>query len=405
MQLRSVVVTGLGVVSNIGIGIDAFCEGLRSGKRGTSTIEAFDTTGFASNQCGQIKDFAPSSWMSAERASQLGRAAQFCVAAAHMAVQDAGLSRELLSPARAGACIGTTEGEGVNLDSLGREWLDGGAESFSPSLARQAPAGRLAAAVAEEFGLTGEAMAISTACAAGNYAIGHAFDLISTGEADFMLAGGTDAMSRKAFAGFFRLGAIAPEVCRPFDKNRKGILTAEGSGVLVLETLESAQRRGATIYAEILGYGMNCDAKHMVAPQQESVAECMRIAHRNAGITPDQVDYVCAHGTGTKANDAAESGALQQVFGEHAPPMSSIKSMIGHAMGAASAIAAVACCLALRHQFMPPTINFQEAAPDCPVDCVPNQSREARLNIVQNDAFAFGGNNAIVLFKRTSTGQ
>jgi 3-oxoacyl-[acyl-carrier-protein] synthase II len=224
--------------------------------------------------------------------------------------------------------------------------------------------------------------------------------LIKTGETDFMLCGGVDSLSRSALAGFYRVGAIAPEVCQPFDANRQGILTGEGAGLLFLESLASAESRGARIYAEILGYGTNCDAQHMTAPEPSSIAGCMRLAHSNAGISALDIDYICAHGTGTPLNDAVEAEAIREVFGNQPPPTSAIKSMIGHTMGAASALGSIACALALHHGFMPPTINIQTPDPKCGLDCVPNEARTAELKIVQNDGFAFGGNNAITIFGR-----
>ncbi|MFE2625866.1 beta-ketoacyl-[acyl-carrier-protein] synthase family protein, partial [Streptomyces caelestis] len=197
-----------------------------------------------------------------------------------------------------------------------------------------------------------------------------------------------------------RLGTIAPDHCRPFDKDRKGILTGEGAGVLVLETLESAVRRGATIYAEILGYGLNCDAAHPVAPNQSSIARCMELALENAGVKPDQVDLVSAHGTGTKANDVTETRAVRDVYGSEPPRTVSLKSMLGHSMGAASALAAIACALAITNDFVPPTINHRETDPECEIDCVPNEAVEAQLQIVQNNGMAFGGNNAVVILAK-----
>jgi 3-oxoacyl-[acyl-carrier-protein] synthase II len=254
--------------------------------------------------------------------------------------------------------------------------------------------------VCQELGLHGEALTISTACAAGNYAIGYAYDLIQLGEAECMLCGGADAMSRKSFSGFYRLGAIAPRACQPFDKNRKGILTGEGSGMLLLESLDGARARGAAIYGEVLGYGLTCDANHPVAPDRKSIADCIRLAHRNAGIQPGDVDYISAHGTGTQANDQTETAAIREVFGPAPPPTSSIKSMLGHTMGAASALSSVACAIAMKDGFIPPTINHDEDDPNCLIDCVPNRARPADLRIVQNNAFAFFGNNAILIMKR-----
>jgi 3-oxoacyl-[acyl-carrier-protein] synthase II len=215
-----------------------------------------------------------------------------------------------------------------------------------------------------------------------------------------MLCGGVDSLSRSALAGFYRVGAIAPGACQPFDADRQGILTGEGAGLLFLESLESAKSRSARIYAEILGYGTNCDAHHMTAPEPGSIANCMRLAHSNAGVAAQDIDYICAHGTGTPLNDQVEATAIREVFGDPPPPTSAIKSMIGHTMGAASALGSIACALALYYGFIPPTINIQKPDPACGLDCVPNKARTADLKIVQNDGFAFGGNNAIAIYGR-----
>jgi len=261
-----------------------------------------------------------------------------------------------------------------------------------------APPESIAGAVAREFSMNGDAIVLTTACAAGNYAIGHAYDQIRSGAADVVVCGGADSLSRKTYAGFTRLGAVAPERCQPFDRDRKGIIPGEGAAALVVESYERAAARGATIHAEILGYALTCDARHMVAPDAASIARCMRLAHTRAGIESTQVDYVCAHGTGTPTNDVVEASAVRAVFETAAPPVSSIKSMIGHTMGAASALAAAACCAALNERFLPPTINHGAADPRCgEIDCVPNEARPARPGIVQNNGFAFGGNNAVVL--------
>jgi 3-oxoacyl-[acyl-carrier-protein] synthase II len=205
-------------------------------------------------------------------------------------------------------------------------------------------------------------------------------------------------------AGFSRLGSVAPFVCQPFDKERKGLIPSEGACVLVLETLESAQRRGARIYAEVLGYGVSCDASHITASDVNGIARAIRMAHEMAGVRPEQIDYISAHGTGTILNDLNEVKAIREVFGDHLPPISSIKSMIGHSFGAASAIGLAACALAITRGFIPPTINHLVPDPELDIDCVPNIARECELNIVQNNAFAFGGNNAIVILGRNSNG-
>jgi 3-oxoacyl-[acyl-carrier-protein] synthase II len=245
---------------------------------------------------------------------------------------------------------------------------------------------------------------IPTACAAGNYAIGYAFDCIRSGTADTMLAGGSDAFSRIPYTGFARLGAIAPERCQPFDKNRQGMVPGEGAAVLVLEKADAARARGATIYAEVKGYGLRCDAHHMTAghPEGDGAIRAMEAAIADAEVALDDIDYISAHGTGTPTNDRIESLALHRLFGDRAKslPMSSIKSMLGHTMGAASAIEAAACSLALHTGIVPPTINYEEPDPECEVDCVPNQARKIDPRVVLNNAYAFGGNNACLCLAR-----
>ncbi|MEV6163977.1 beta-ketoacyl-[acyl-carrier-protein] synthase family protein [Streptomyces sp. NPDC052052] len=399
---RRVVITGLGVVTSIGIGVEAFTAGLREGRSGVKPITAFDTTGFAhANGC-EVTDFEPGRWITRQDPEELGRASQFSVAAARMAVEDAGLTEEDVRARRSLVSVGTTDGESRDLDQLvagSTAHPTGAAPEYDPTVARRVPAGRLSAGIVRELGLTDvEAVTIPTACAAGNYAVGYGYDALRSGDVDIALCGGADAACRKTFTGFYRLGTVAPEVCRPFDKDREGILTGEGAGILLMESLDSALARGARIYAEVLGYGLACDALHPVAPDRDSIARTIRIAHRNAGVTPDQIDFVSAHGTGTKANDITEAGAIRQVFGEQAMPRTvSIKSMIGHSMGAASAVSAAACALAITEGFVPPTINHRETDPECALDCVPNEAVEAELNVVQNNALAFGGNNAVLI--------
>lgn len=402
---RRVVVTGLGVVSSIGVGVGAFLDGLRAGRSGVRPIRGFDTDGFAyANGCEVAEDFTASDWMHTLRPEELGRASQFAVSAAGMAVHDAGLDMDFLRGRHGLVSVGTTDGESADLDQLVAQELRSGPEGLDPAVASRVHAARLSWSIAAELGLTDvEAVTLPTACSAGNYAIGHGYDAVSSGDADFALVGGADAVCRKTFTGFYRLGTIAPEVCQPFDLRRKGILTGEGAGILVLEPLDSALARGAVIYAEVLGYGLNCDADHPVAPNQGSVARCMERALAHAGVKPAEVDLISAHGTGTRANDVTESGAIRAVYGVTAPRTVSIKSMIGHSMGAASAIAAAACALAITHQFIPPTVNHVETDPECGLDCVPNAAVEATLDVVQNNGLAFGGNNAVVLFGRCVT--
>jgi len=395
---RRVVLTGLGVVSSIGIGVDEYTEGIRSGRSGVSPISAFDTEGFAHSNGAEVVGFDPTGWIRNVPVDQLGRASRFATAAARMAVEDAGLAEGELSQRRGMVSIGTTDGEAFEMDGLVGVELAGGPDDFDPVRVRRTPASRLSTAIAQELRLSNvETSTIGTACSAGNYSIGYGFDAVRFGEAEFALCGGADAVCRKTFAGFYRLGTIAPEFCQPFDVNRQGILTGEGAGVLLLESLDSALARGASIYAEVLGYGLNCDAHHPVAPNQQSVARCIELALENAGVKPSEVDLISAHGTGTKANDICETAAIRDVYGATPPRTVSLKSMLGHTMGAASALAAAACSLAIKHGFIPPTINHVETDPECGIDCVPNVAVEADLKIVQNNGLAFAGNNAVVV--------
>ncbi|MFJ9555740.1 beta-ketoacyl-[acyl-carrier-protein] synthase family protein [Nocardiopsis sp. NPDC101807] len=401
--MRRVVVTGLGPVSNVGTGAAAFGAAVRAGRSGVSPITSFDASGFPHRNAGEVRDFAPQEMVERLDTAEWGRSSLFAAAAARLAVADAGLDPDELSRAAAGSVMGTTSGESQIIERLTEEEVAGGWESLSPHLPRQVPASRLAYAVNRELGLTGEAMTLATACSAGNYAIGYAYDLVRTGEADYMLAGGADSVLRWAHAGFFRLGAVAEDVSSPFDRDRSGIITAEGGAALVLESLEGALARGARVYGEVLGYGLNCDADHMVSPDPVGIAECMRRAHANAGIKPGDVDYICAHGTGTPANDLAEATAVLDVFGDAPPPISSVKSMLGHTMGASSAFGAIASLIGMREGFLPPTTNFSHHDPALGgIDPVPNVARPADVRIVQNNGFAFGGNNAITVFGRVS---
>jgi 3-oxoacyl-[acyl-carrier-protein] synthase II len=398
---QRVVVTGLGVITSIGVDVDAFRAGIHSGRSGVRPITAFDTSGFAhANGC-EVVGFEPQRWIRRLVVDDLGRASQFAVAAAAMAARDAGLSHDAIRARRALVAVGTTDGESRDLDQLVQLQLDRGTEDVDPVLAQRVDPGRLSTSIVRELGLADvEVLTIPTACAAGNYAVGYGFDAIRGGDADVALCGGADALCRKTFSGFYRVGTIAPEVCQPFDRDRKGILTGEGAGIVLMESLDAALDRGARIHAEVLGYGLACDAYHAVAPHRDGIARCMRLAHRDAGVTPADIDFISAHGTGTKANDVTEASAIREVFGDRPPPTISIKSMIGHAMGAASALGAVACVLALTGGFIPPTINHVNTDPECGLDCVPNQARPAELRIVQNNALAFGGNNAVLVLGR-----
>lgn len=291
--------------------------------------------------------------------------------------------------------------EAQAIETMDATWIVRDADGIRPHLIPQYPGNVIAANVAAELGFGGPNVVLGTACAAGNYAVAYAFDLLRTGKADVMVAGGSDAFSRIAFMGFNRLLAVAPDRCQPFDKNRKGMMVGEGAGILLLERLDDALARRTPIYAEILGYGLSCDASHMTIPSVDGIQSVMVNALQDAGLTPTDVDYINAHGTGTVANDRTECEAIRKIFKSHTDhlPVSSIKSMIGHTMGAASALEAISCVLAARHQHIPPTINFETPDPECSIDCVPNASRAHRVGIALNNSFAFGGNNACLVFK------
>ncbi|WP_432015101.1 beta-ketoacyl-[acyl-carrier-protein] synthase family protein [Streptomyces sp. HD1123-B1] len=398
---RRVVITGLGPLSTIGVGPDAFSAGLRAGASKSGPIRSFDASGFPHNIASELGDVQPSDFVKNVDPDEWGPASLAAAAVARLAVEDAGLDRAELRRGRAGSIFGTTGAETRLHEDAYERWLSEGPDASFGDLTKKIPAYRLAVAANREVGITGEAVTLATACSASNYAIGYAFDAIAAGDSDFMIAGGSEAMCAFAVAGFYRLGALAKDVCTPFDADRKGIHIGEGSSALLLESLDSALARGADIYAEVLGYGLNCDAHHMVSPQAGSIAECIRRAHTNAGVKSGDIDYICAHGTGTPSNDAAEVGALREVFGTDIPPVSSIKSMLGHSMGAASGFGAIASCLAIRDGFIPPTISLNRLDPGFEgIDVVPNVARDADVRIVQNNGFAFGGNNAITVFGR-----
>jgi 3-oxoacyl-[acyl-carrier-protein] synthase II len=401
-QQSRVVVTGIGVVTSIGIGVEPFWRNILAGQSGIGPVESFDTGRYAVHVGGEVKAFAPAEFVRTLRVDSIARASQLAIAAARLALADAGLDPGGLDPAAVGVVFGTTSGEPVMIEHFNDLELSGARERLGSEFIDQYPCHVLAAHVASELGFRGPNLVIPTACAAGNYAIAHALDTLRFDEADVMLAGGSDAFSRITYTGFARLGAIAPERVQPFDKNRKGMIPGEGAGVLVLERLTRAQARGARIYAEVAGYGLTCDAHHMTAPQGDGAARAMRMAMADAGVGPQEVDYISAHGTGTAVNDKIETAAVKQAFGEvaHRVPVSSIKSMLGHTMGAASAIEAAACALAVRDDRLPPTINFETPDPECDLDYVPNAARSATVGVAMNNAYAFGGNNASVIFRK-----
>lgn len=399
---KRVVITGLGVISSIGIGWEEFWANLLNGKSGISPISSFDTSNHFTHNGGEVKNFRPEEFIPNNRLSSLSRASQLALAAAKLAVKDADLSASKISAMMAGACIGTTMGSVQAVEKIDEMIIAERDTDISDDLVRQVPTHSTPAVIAREFMLQGPNLMFSTACAAGNYAIGYAFDLIRFGRADIVITGGSDPLSKVAFTGFNQFSAVAPEKCQPFDKSRKGMMVAEGAGLVVLESLENAVRRNAKIYAEVLGYGLSCDAFHMTTSAEDGIVACMKKAIKETGILAEQVDYISAHGTGTLTNDRNESAAIKEVFGPHYKriPVSSIKSMLGHTMGAASALETIVCTLAVKEDIIPPTINYDTPDPECDIDCVPNKSRKHIVTIALNNSYAFGGNNACLVLKK-----
>lgn len=399
---KKIVVTGIGVISSIGTGKDAFWSSLIEGRSGISEISCFDTSNYPTHRGGEVKDFNPADFIDPRITGSMGRASKLAVACAKLALQDADIEKGFYEAGRSGVFLGTTMGESQVLEVINEAWVKRGEQAIDPGLICRYPANVISSNVARVFGLEGNNLVIPTACAAGNYAIGYACDMINAGEADIMLAGGVDAFSRLAFTGFNRLLAVAGEKCQPFDKNRKGMMVGEGAGVIILESLENAKKRKAKVYAEVLGCGLSCDAHHMTQPEAGGIRRAIENALRQADLSIDEIDYISAHGTGTPTNDKVECLAIKEVFADLSKkiPVSSIKSMLGHTMGAASAIEAIACCLVLQNGVIPPTINYETPDPDCDIDCVPNTARKASVNIALNNASAFGGNNACLVLKK-----
>ncbi len=404
--MSSVVVTGIGLVTPIGTGVDVFWPNLLAGRCGFHEVESFDSSRHRVHRGAEIRGFTFES--SGSEPPNICRATQFGLTAARMALADGGLGREDLDPGRTGIVMGTTSGEPSRIEMFNDLDLDGRLDELGDTFVQNYPSHHIPGYIASELGIYGGGgpVMLPVACAAGNCAIGHAYDLIRAGEADRMLAGGSDAFSRIVYTGFNGLLAVAPERCQPFDLNRKGMIPGEGAGILLLEHIDEARKRDARIYAEIAGYGLSCDAFHMTGSDKDGrgAVRAMEKACEKSGVTPKDIDYISAHGTGTKSNDFHETLAAKKLFGDDAyrTPMSSIKSMLGHTMGAASAIEAAACSLAIQHGVVPPTMNLEEPDPDCDLDYVPNEPRELDVEIAMNNAYAFGGTNASLILRRSS---
>jgi 3-oxoacyl-[acyl-carrier-protein] synthase II len=415
-QARRIAVTGLGAVTPVGSGREELWANLLAGRLGFAPVESFDTKAFSVHLGAEVRGFSPGPYVRRLDARRMGRASQLAIAAARQALADAGLDGvdELDEPAEAaaggsdgfsaelaGVVMGTTSGEPLEVERFDDRYLAGELDAVGAEFMTLYPCHMIAVHVARELGFAGVNTMIPTACAAGNYALAHAVDVLRAGRAELMLAGGADAFSRITYTGFARLGAIAPERCQPFDRRRKGMIPGEGAAVLVLEPLDAARRRGARIYAEVAGYGLSCDAHHMTAahPAGEGAVRAMTRALEDAGVAPEEVSYISAHGTGTPTNDRLEAIAVERVFGGGTRvPISSIKSMLGHTMGAASAIEAAVCALAVATDQIPPTMGLEE--PEGDLDYVPNAARRHRVEVAMNNAYAFGGNNASTIFRK-----
>lgn len=411
--MRRVVVTGSGIVSPIGIGVDPFWKALLSGTSGVKRITRFDPTGYECQIAAEVKDFDPLSWIDKKEIRKMDTFVQYAIAAGLLAVEDAQLKVTDGGRDRFGVLVGTGMG---GIPMLVEQYIvlmekgpDRVSPFFIPGIIPNMASGRLSMLL----GAKGPNSCVSTACATGNHAIGDSFHIIQRGEADIMLAGGTEAViAPLCIAGFTNCKALStrnhePErASRPFDKERDGFVMGEGAAVLILEALEHARDRGATIYGEVIGYGRSGDAYHITAPapEGEGAVQSMQQALRDAGLPPEAVDYINAHGTSTPYNDANETLAIKRVFGEHAYriAVSSIKSMVGHTLGAAGAMEAAATVLSLKHGIVPPTINYEHPDPECDLDYVPNKARELPIQIALNNSFGFGGTNATTVFRRYS---
>ncbi|MFN9991086.1 MAG: beta-ketoacyl-ACP synthase II [Cyanobacteriota bacterium] len=409
--LRRVVVTGLGAVTPIGNDVREYWEGLRSGRNGVAGITLFDASRHACRFAAEVKNFNPAGWLEPKEAKRWDRFCQFGGVAAKQAVRHAGLVIDASNAQRVGVAIGSGVGGLLMMESQAHVLADRGPDRVSPFCVPMMIPNMATGLAAIALGAKGPSSAVATACAAGSNAIGDAFRLIQLGLADAMVCGGAEsAITPLGVAGFASAKALSfrnddpATASRPFDLERDGFVIGEGAGVLVLESLSHAEARGATVLAEIVGYGTTCDAHHITAPSPGGVggAEAMRLALADARLEPDAVDYVNAHGTSTQANDSNETAAIKAALGEKAyrTPVSSTKSMTGHLLGGSGGIEAVAAILAIGDNVIPPTINYSTPDPACDLDVVPNIAREHPVNVVLSNSFGFGGHNVCLAFRR-----
>jgi len=408
---RRVVITGVGLVTPCGIGIDNVWQDILNGKSGISRITRFDTTNFETKIAGEVKNFNPEDYIPPKDIRRMDLFIQYCLAATKIAIDDAGLNMEKEDSERVGVVVGTGLGGLPTLEKYHSILLERGPGRISPFFIPMLIANLAPGHIAMQHGIKGPNLCIVTACATGAHSIGDAFRIIQYGDADVMVAGGTEAnLTPLTVGGFNAMKALSrrndePEkASRPFDKDRDGFVVAEGSGIVIMEELEHARARGAKIYAEIVGYGYNGDAYHITAPcpDGDGFIRCMKMALKDAQLSPDDVDYINAHGTSTDLNDQIETLAIKNVFGEKAYkiPVSSTKSMTGHLLGAAGAVEAIFTVLSIKDQICPPTINYTTPDPDCDLDYVPNNARKHEINVALSNSFGFGGTNCTLAFKR-----
>jgi 3-oxoacyl-[acyl-carrier-protein] synthase II len=410
-QRKRVVITGLGAITPIGNTLSEYWDGLMAGRNGIDTITGFDASRHACQIAGEVKGFDPHQYLDRKDAKRMDRFAQFGVCASQQAIADAQLVIDDLNADQVGVLIGTGIGGLKVMEDQQEVLLTKGPSRCSPFMIPTMIANMAAGLTAIHTGAKGPNSCVVTACAAGTHAIGDAFRMVQGGYANAMICGGAEAaITPLSFAGFAAAKALSTRnddpahACRPFDQGRDGFVMGEGSGILILEALEHAQARGAHIYAEIVGYGMTCDAYHMTSPVPDGygATRAIELAMQDGGIEPEQVSYVNAHGTSTQANDVTETRAIKKALGAHAHNIvvSSTKSMTGHLLGGSGGIEAVASVMAIAHDRVPPTINLTNPDPDCDLDYVANESRACPVEVVLSNSFGFGGHNATIAFRK-----
>lgn len=410
MKEYRVVATGLGCVTPIGVGVKDFWNGLKAGQNGIAKVTHFDVTGFRSQLAAEVKDFDPEEWVDSKSADRMDRFAQFGIAASTMAFEDAGLGLFPFDQTRAGVIIGSGIGGSETIEEGYSRLSQRGPKGLSPFFVSKLLVNSAACMVSIRFGLKGPLSSPSVACSTGANAIGDAFRIIQRGDANIMLAGSSEAcITPLAYGGFCSTRSTSQNNCaekasRPFDKNRDGFVMGEGAGIVVLESLEHALSRGAKIYAEIVGYGNMADAYHFTAPDPhgDGMIRVMLTSLKDAGMNPQEVGYINAHGTSTILNDKYESAAIMKVFGNHSKVLkvSSIKSMIGHLMAASGAVEFVSTVMSVHTGKLPPTINYEEPDPDCPLDYVTKGVESVNLNAAMSNSFGFGGGNVCLTVKK-----